>query len=148
MKVFNDIVEKLNRFLYVKPKKKEPKVSYEAIIEARKKTALLIFNVLNGRLSVLSALKMFPKNIPDDSVNVCFHILVHYEADEDIRKKDPLYKEEQDEFMDYAAQLLDSGEPLPINIIKEYNGFYKETLLYPEINKATIISRLKKFINI
>ncbi len=134
--------------MYVKPKKKEPKVSYEAIIEARKKTALLIFNVLNGRLSVLSALKMFPKNIPDDSVNVCFHILVHYEADEDIRKKDPLYKEEQDEFMDYAAQLLDSGEPLPINIIKEYNGFYKETLLYPEINKATIISRLKKFINI
>ena len=118
------------------------------IIKARKDVSLLIFSVLSGESTVLSVLKKFPKNIPDDSVNVCFHILVHYEADEDLRKNDNLYREEQDDFLLQTAEILQNGDALPINIINEYNAYYKETLIYPEINKKTIIERLKKFINI
>lgn len=150
MNFLSDIVKKINKLLYVKP---EITVSEEFIkanrVKIRKETALLLFNVLAGKVSVLDALKNFPKNSTDESVNVCFHILVHYDADEDIRKNDQAYREEQDEFILTVAQILQSGESLPINIINEYNAFYKDkTLIYPEINKETVISRLKKFINI
>jgi len=147
-KFLTDIVKQLNRFLYVKPKK--PVVIYSDIdkLKTRKKMADTLFSVLAGRTSVLRAVSDFPKNIPDDSVNVCFHILMHLEADEDIRKEDNIYREEQDEFILQVASFLQAGEDIPINIINEYNDFYKETLIYPEINRHTVISRLKKFINI
>ena len=60
---------------------------------------------------------------------------MHYEADEDFRKNDNLYREEQDDFMLQMAQILQNGEALPINIINEYNVFYKESLIYPDINQ-------------
>ena len=143
-----EIVKRINNFLYTKPKIKKPVVSKEDIIKQRKEISNVLFDVLSGKQSVLDAVLHFPTSSPDSSVNVCFHILVHLEADEDIRAKDPLYKEEQDEFILYVAELLQKGENIPINIINEYNGFYKETLVYPEINKETVIARLKKFINL
>ncbi len=148
LSIWADIVQKLNSFLYVKPQKKDPKVNKEEIIALRKKVSNMLFEVLSEKRTVLNAVSNFPKNSADESVNVCFHILMHLEADEDIRAKDPVYREEQDDFILYAAELLQKGESLPINIIKEYNGFYKETLVYPEINRETVIARLKKFINI
>lgn len=146
--IIADIVEKLNRLLYIKPEIGVRKVSLEDKINLRKKVSNTLFSVLSGETSVLSALSNFPKNTDDKSVNVCFHILMHLEADEDIRKNDNDYREEQDDFILNIAQILQEGGDIPINIIKEYNDFYKETLIYPEINKETIISRLKKFINI
>lgn len=146
--IISEIVEKINKALYVKPKKIEPEITMEDIIAQRKEISNVLFDVLSGKRSVLDAVLKFPKDSKDDSVNVCFHILVHLEADEDIRKKDILYKEEQDDFILYIAELLQKGESVPVNIIKEYNDFYKETLVYPEINKKTIIARLKKFVNL
>lgn len=146
--IIADIVKKLNRLLYIKPEIGARKVSLEDKINLRKKVSNTLFSVLSGETSVLSALSNFPKNTDDKSVNVCFHILMHLEADEDIRKNDNDYREEQDDFILNIAQILQEGGDIPINIIKEYNDFYKETLIYPEINKETIISRLKKFINI
>ncbi len=146
--IIADIVKRLNRLLYIKPEIGARKVSLEDKISLRKKVSNTLFSVLSGETSVLSALSNFPKNTDDKSVNVCFHILMHLEADEDIRKSDNDYREEQDDFILNIAQILQEGGDIPINIIKEYNDFYKETLIYPEINKETIISRLKKFINI
>ncbi len=148
MKLLSQIVDKLNRLLYVEPKVSAPEFTEEDIIAERKKAGELFFSVLAGNVSVLEALKKLPKATPDDSINVCFHILVHYAADEDIRKKDPLYRETQDDFILHAAETLQRGEMLPINIINEYNDFYNGNLIYPEINKKTIIARLKKSINI
>lgn len=146
--IIADIVKRLNRLLYIKPEIGARKVSLEDKISLRKKVSNTLFSVLSGETSVLSALSNFPKNTDDKSVNVCFHILMHLEADEDIRKSDNDYREEQDDFILNIAQILQEGGDIPINIIKEYNDFYKETLIYPVINKETIISRLKKFINI
>jgi len=147
-KLWQDIVQRLNTFLYVKPKQENLGPSKEEIINLRKKVSDTLFDVLSGNITVLEAVSKFPKNTVDESVNVCFHILVHLEADEDIRAKDALYREEQDDFILYIAELLQKGESIPINIINEYNVFYKEILVYPEINKKTVIARLKKFINI
>ena len=118
------------------------------IIETRRRTAKLIIDVVLNKIHVLEALKNFPKNSDDPSVLVCFHILVHYEADEDIRKKDPLYKETQDEFLVETAETLIKGEPLPVNIIKEYKDYYESDLFYKVKHNKSILKRLGKFINL
>ncbi len=121
----------------------------ENIIETRRQTAKLIVDVILNKITVLDALKNFPKDSTDPSVKTCFHILVHYESDEELRKKDPLYKETQDDFLVETAETLLKGDPLPVNIIKEYKDFYKQDLFYPDkMTKENILKRLRKFINL
>ncbi len=118
------------------------------LIQKRQKVAQLIKEVLANKRSVANALIHFPKDANDKSIDVAFWALSHIEADEDIRKNDELYKEEQDNYIKDIAQKLSNGEALSINIINEYLEYYKETPIYPVINKKTILERLKKFINI
>ncbi len=107
----------------------------------------LLFGVLTGRLSVLKAVSQFPKDADDKSLDVAFCALMHYEADEDFRAKDALYREEQDGFIEILAQMLSRGENLPQNIIDEYEKFYPESIIYKKDNKENIIKRLLKIIN-
>lgn len=118
------------------------------VVELRKKTAKLLIDVVLGKISVLQALKSFPDNSSDLSVNTCFHILVHYEADEELRNKDKLYKETQDEFVVSVAETLLKGESLPVNIIDEYKVFYESDLIYKKNSKENIIKRLRRIINL
>ncbi len=118
------------------------------ITDARKKTAKILVDVILGKISVSEALKIFPREIDDPSVKTCFHILVHFESDEDLRKKDPLYKETQDEFIVETAETLLKGESLPVNIIKEYQDFYGNDLFYRKMTKENILKRLGKIINL
>ena len=121
----------------------------ENIIEIRRQTAKLIVDVILNKITVLDALKKFPKDSIDPSVKTCFHILVHYESDDELRKKDPLNKETQDDFLVETAEMLLKGDPLPVNIIKEYKDFYNSDLFYPDkMTKETIWKRLRKFINL
>ncbi len=64
-------------------------------------------------------------DIEDESIQAAYHALVHFEADEDLRNRDPLYKEEQDSYLMMIAEILESGEDLPFNIINSYKEFYK-----------------------
>ncbi|MCD8024796.1 MAG: hypothetical protein LUE64_04610 [Candidatus Gastranaerophilales bacterium] len=118
------------------------------IIHTRRFAAKILVEVLLGKLTVLEALKTFPKECADESVKVCFHILVHFESDEDIRKKDPLYKEAQDNFIVETAQTLAKGEALPVNIIQEYTDYYNDDLFYRKMTKENILKRLLKQINL
>ena len=120
----------------------------DILVETRRQVAKLLVDVILGKIHVLEALKKFPKDSNDPSVSACFHILVHYEADEDLRKKDPLYKETQDEFIVNTAEVLLKGEELPSNIIKEYNEYYESDLIYRKNSKENIIKRLKRIINL
>ncbi len=117
-------------------------------IKDRKKVSGLILNVLTGKMSVLDALKEYPKNLTDPTLNTVFHALVHFEADEDLRNKDSLYKEEQDNYLEEIANILAKGDSLPFNIIDEYDKYHKESLIYPEMDKKTVFERLKKMINL
>ncbi len=120
----------------------------EEVIKTRREVAKLLVDVILGKIATLEALKKFPKNSSDPSVNTCFHILVHYESDVELRKKDPLYKETQDEFIVDTAQTLLKGDELPINIIREYKDFYGHDLIYRKNTKENIIKRLRRIINL
>lgn len=85
----------------------------------------LIRKVLVGELSVRDAVVMFPAGTNDKSIEAAFHALIHYEADEDLRRRDILYKEEQDDYLTLIFQTLEQGKELPKNIIKNYEKYYK-----------------------
>ena len=109
----------------------------------------LIKQVLMGRVTVSSAIKAFPNNYAiDETLDAAFHALVHYEADEDLRKRDLLYKEEQDEYLHYLAEVLERGEDIAVNIIGEYKKYYSEAPIYKDVNDKYKFSKLFKFINI
>lgn len=108
----------------------------------------LLFKVLTGGLTVLQAVSVFPKDTHDKSLDIAFHALMHYEADEDFRKNDPLYKEEQDDYLEILANTLKTGDDLPKNIIDEYESLYSETVLYEPDTKENVIKRLLKKINL
>ena len=97
----------------------------DLLIEARKVVSGLIRKVLVGELTVQEALLMFPPEPKDKSIGAAFHALVHYEADEDFRNRDLLYKEEQDDYLTLIFQTLESGSSLPSNIIQNYEKYYQ-----------------------
>lgn len=85
----------------------------------------LIRKVLVGELCVRNAITLFPSAIRDKSIEAAFHALVHYEADEDLRRRDILYREEQDDYLTLIFQTLEQGKALPDNIIRNYEKYYK-----------------------
>ncbi len=91
----------------------------------RKNVAQLIRDVLIGKICVREAINQFPHDLEDESIQASYHALVHYEADEDLRKRDILYKEEQDSYLMMIAEILEREEDLPFNIINSYKEYYK-----------------------
>lgn len=98
----------------------------------RKEAAELIYKVLSGQLTVENAIKFFPRSSNDKSLVCAFHALTHYEADEEIRQKDPEFKEEQNKYLIDMANTLYKNEALPQNIINEYEEFYQINVI-PEV---------------
>ena len=90
----------------------------------------------------------FPKDLHDPSVIAAYHALIHLEADEELRAKDGLYKQEQDDYILNIAETFQKGEPLPQNVIKEYQDFYKWAPSQFSDTKEGIFEKLRRFINI
>ncbi len=84
----------------------------------------LLRSVRIGSLSVREAMLQYPKDTTDDSLIAAYHALIHYEADEDLRSRDQLYKDEQDNYLEFLSNTLINGEDLPQNIIDNYKNFY------------------------
>lgn len=100
----------------------------------------LIRKVLVGELTVNKALPLFPSNTGDKSIEAAFHALIHYEADEDLRKRDIMYREEQDDYLTLIFQTLEQGQPLPDNIIRNYQKYYKSAdIPMPNDFKSNIV---------
>ncbi|MBP3924326.1 hypothetical protein J6E39_03700 [bacterium] len=116
--------------------------------EYRTNVASLIRFVLIGELCVREAILKFPRDCNDTSIDAAYHALVHYEADEDLRLRDPLYKEEQDDYLEMIASTLEKGDSLPQNIIANYNKYYKETSIPHQNNKAGILKSFFRYLNI
>jgi len=93
----------------------------------RKVVADLIRKVLIYGAPAREAILRFPKDTQDRSILAAYHALVHFEADEDLRARDLLYKEEQDDYLEFISCTLERGEDLPDNIIKSYDEFYETT---------------------
>jgi hypothetical protein len=90
----------------------------------RKTVGRLIYEVLTEKRNVREAIKLFPET-KDSNIECAYHALVHYAADEDLRYKDIEYREAQDDYLEFLAQVLSEGKHLPKNIIEEYKPYYK-----------------------
>ena len=118
------------------------------IVSDRKTVANLLRNVRMGYCTVRQAMLAYPKDTEDETLIACYHALVHYEADEDIRAKDSLYKDEQDDYIDFLADILDRGENLPQNIIDNYKQYYEDAPILHEDNAQGFMKSFWKNINI
>lgn len=114
----------------------------------RIKISRLIYRVLAENLHVREAILKFPKDIEDPTIKATYHALVHYEADEDLRWRDLSYKEEQDDFLEFIAQILQNGDALPENVIKSYNKYYKDTYVNYSDSVKGFLRRLCRFLNV
>lgn len=94
-------------------------------LDDRKSVANLLRSVLFAKCSVHNAMLLFPKDTTDESLIAAYHALIHYEADEDLRARDVLYREEQDDYIEFLAELLEKGESLPQNIIENYKKYHE-----------------------
>lgn len=104
--------------------------------------------VLAETLHVREALLKFPKEVNDPTIKTAYHALVHMEADEDLRRMDLDYKDEQDDYLEFIAQTMQEGGVLPQNIINSYDKYYKTiSLPYAKTLKG-LLKSLCKFLNV
>ncbi len=110
--------------------------------------AELIRQVLISRMCVREAVLKFPRDTKDKSIHAAYHALVHYEADEDLRRRDELYREEQDDYLEFIFQVLERGGDLPENIINNYEKYYACANIPHEENAKGFFRGFWKFLNI
>ncbi|MBQ4114413.1 hypothetical protein IJD34_03325 [bacterium] len=113
----------------------------------RKIVGRLIYSVLTESCNVREAIKHFPKT-KDPSIECAYHALVHYAADEDIRYKDIEYRDAQDDYLEFIAETLSGGKPLPKNIINDYKPYYKGVAKVWGNGINGFWEEFKRFINI
>lgn len=116
--------------------------------EERKKVSRLIYEVLTEVLTVKDAVLKFPKDIDDSTIKTAYHALIHIEADEDLRRRDLDYKDEQNDYLEFIAQILAKGEELPRNIIKNYEKYYKDIETPHSESMKGLMKSLCKFLNV
>lgn len=116
--------------------------------EERKSVSRLIYMVLADTLDVREAILRFPKDINDSTIKTAYHALVHREADEDYRHKDLEYKDEQDDYLEFIAQILQDGSAIPKNIIKSYDKYYKNVELPHSESMKGLLKSLCRFLNV
>lgn len=114
--------------------------------DIRKKVSKLYIAVLTKKLPVRDALARFPRDCEDKTIIAAWHALCHLEADEELRLKDKMYREEQDEYIEYIAYTLEKGEELPSNIIEAYSPYYSEALIPAGKSVKGVFNKLKKFL--
>ncbi len=118
------------------------------LIKDRQFVASLIRQVLISRMCVREAILNFPRDTEDKSIQAAYHALVHFEADEDLRAKDKLYREEQDDYLEFISSILERGENLPENIINNYEKYYTCANIPHEKNMRGFFKSFLRFLNI
>lgn len=101
----------------------------DLIITARKLTGILLYDIISRNITPFEAIQKFPKDIDDTSIKIAWNAIIHFDSDEDIREKDNLYAQEQMNYLEELGKILLQGEPLPKNILEEYENIYEETIL-------------------
>ena len=118
------------------------------MIKDRKYVGNIIIAVLTERITVQRGLLLFPKGFTDPSIRAAWHAVCHYEADEDIKKQDVEYNNQQIELLEMIAFAFKDGNPLPQNIIDSYKPFYADAPISYESGLKGLVKRLLRFINL
>lgn len=116
--------------------------------ERRKNISRLIYMILAENLTVKEAIMKFPKGTDDPTLRTVYHALIHLEADEELRQKDIEYKEEQNDYLEFLAEILQEGKALPQNIITSYDKYYKNIEIPRSENMKGLIKSLCRFLNV
>lgn len=127
--------------------KKKPQETLDYSL-CRKEVADLIFKVLTNQILVREALLKFPEDVLDPSIQASWHALCHLESDEDIRRRDFEYANEQNDFIEMIAFTLQKGEELPKNIINAYVKYHEEALIPHSKSFKGIVQKLTRFLNL
>lgn len=114
----------------------------------RKAVSQILFDVLTGKILTREALLKFPADIKDPSIEASWHALCHLEADEDIRRRDIEYANEQNDFIEMIAFTLQKGEELPENIINSYKKYHEKALIPHSKKLKGIMDKLTRFLHI
>ena len=143
------IISKIKNIIQTKIKSFERETTQETdFVEQRKYVGNIIISVLTERIDVKNALLLFPKGCEDGSIRAAWHALCHYEADEDIKKKDIEFNNQQIELLEMIAFEFKDGNPLPQNIIEAYVPYYKNNPISYEKGLSGIIKKLLRIINL
>lgn len=116
------------------------------ITKAREATGKLLYSLISGAIKPNEAIKYFPRNVEDISLKIAWHALLHYDADEDIRLNNPDYAQEQIAYIEMLAKILSDGNPLPQNILDEYEDLYIDTVLPKNYNWWGNLKALFRFL--
>ena len=116
--------------------------------ESRKLVGDILMRVRLGELHVKDAMLLFPDVTDDKSIMAAYHALVHYEADEELRLKDDLYREEQDDYLEFISLTIGKGEDLPENIIRSYERYYKSANIPHTKDTKGFMESFFRFLNI
>ncbi|MBE7713015.1 MAG: hypothetical protein E7Z87_04665 [Cyanobacteria bacterium SIG26] len=119
-----------------------------ANLRERQIVAKLLRQVRHGECCVRQALLAYPKDTHDESLIAAYHALIHYEADEDLRRRDLLYKEEQDDYIEFLSYTLEKGEDLPANIITNYKKYYDSAPILHKDNTKGFFKGFWKILNL
>src|SRR5574344_1124483 len=114
----------------------------------RQLVSRLVMLVLTNQMSVRQAILNFPKDTTDPNIIAAYHALIHYAADEDMRKKDIMYKEEQDEYLTLISDTLSKNRSLPQNIINSYKNYESNVALPKNKSVKNMLKSLCRFLNI
>ncbi len=116
--------------------------------EDRAYVSRLILKVLTDKICAREAILHFPENHNDKSIQAAYHALVHREADEDLRRRDLLYKDEQDDYLEFIANTLANGEDLPSNILENYAHYYSDMSLKDKSGIKGFVETVHRYLNI
>lgn len=142
------IFSNIKSFLKNKLEKTIVSTSVEVDYAAQRKyVGNIIISVLTERISVKNGLLLFPKGCEDPSIHAAWHALCHYEADEDIKKKNIEFNNQQIELLELIAFTFKDGNPLPQNIIDAYKPYYENDPMLYESNIKGIIKKLFRFLS-
>ena len=108
----------------------------------------LIYDVLNKKISVQTALSKFPSDRNDINLKCAFDAILHLEADEDVRNNDSEYAMLQDETLRFIAECFKDNQTLKKNMIKNYINEHDSDLTgeYLHFIKS-VLKNFKRMIN-
>lgn len=128
----------------IKQKKTAP--VFLSVEEARQLVSELLFEALRRETCVREIIKRFPEDQYDPSIQTAFHAVVYFEADEEMRLRDPAYAAEQNDYIEMIAFTLKKGEALPVNIIQSYKPIHERALIPRSNTLKAFFKSLMRFI--
>ncbi len=120
--------------------KQHPQIEYDCVVAARKRAGALMHQLLWDETTANEALTYWPTLqkglLPDDSLQVAYQLVWHFECDEGMAKQglrytELFYMDIQLELLKQCAGYLLMGHPLPQDIITCYTYYEPPTKWQP-----------------